>query len=216
MRSMTRTLATGLLAVIFLAGLAGPAAGQSADKVAVVDLRAVLESLDERSSIESASRRQQQQVEGERSRRVQEIQQLRSELPVLAEGSDARRAKEDQIVLRQAELEAYIKVQRNKIQRDVSEQIDLMREKMEASVETVAKERGIQVVFTRSIQVTVPGPDGQPRSVPAPQVVWAAPGADITNDVIDRMNAEYNQRSDAGGEAAEPTGEALASSEAER
>ncbi|MEM9252045.1 MAG: OmpH family outer membrane protein [Planctomycetota bacterium] len=187
----------GVAALLLTAALASPAWAQGADRIAVVDLRSVLERLDERQAVEAKARQAQQAAEAERATRLQEIESLRRDLLML--DGDARRAKEDEVVLRQAELEAFLKVQQNKMQRDAAAMIEGMRDKMEAAVEAVAKERGIQLVMTRSIQVTLPGPDGRPRQVPAPQVVWVAPEADITDAVIDRMNAEFARQG-----AAEP------------
>ncbi|MEM6332465.1 MAG: OmpH family outer membrane protein [Planctomycetota bacterium] len=195
---MTRTRPALMFATLLAAllAVATPALAQSAgaDRVAVVDLREVLENLNERTEIEARARIDAQGAEAERARRVREIESLRGELNMLASGSDARRAKEDEIVLRQAELQAYATVQGNKLQRDQGEAIQALRTKMEQAVQDVAEEQGIDIVFTRAIQVTIPGPDGRPRSVPAPQVVWAADSADITAQVIDRMNRAHDQQ----------------------
>lgn len=201
----TRWIAAAVLGI----AAAGPAWAQGADRVAVVDIREVLERLDERDVVEAQARQAQQEAEAERARRVQAIESIRAELPML--DGDALRLKEDQIVLLQAELEAYLKVQQNKIQRDAAATIEAMREKMEAAVEAVAQERGIELVMTRAIQVTVPGPDGRPRQVPAPQVIWVAPEADITDAVVERMNANFNRQGAADpvdGEAAAAAGSA--------
>lgn len=184
----------GWAAMVVLAfGATGTAAAQGADRVAVVDIREVLERLDERTSVEARARQAQQEAKAEETRRLDAINAIRTELPML--DGDALRAKEDEIVLLQSELDAYISVQVNKIQRDAAALIEGMRKKMEAAVESIAKERGIQLVMTRAIQMTVPGPDGRPRAVPTPQVIWAAPEADITDAVVDRMNADFARQS---------------------
>jgi Skp family chaperone for outer membrane proteins len=216
------TLTLAWTVMTLLLGATAADARAQASQIAVVDLRTVLENLDERGEIEAASRRQSQQIEAKRAEMVGEIGRLRENAAMLADGSDQRRAKEDEVVMAQAELEAYLKVQSNRIQRDAAEQIEQMRSKMEAATAAIARERGVQAVFTRSIQVTMMAPNGQPRSVPAPQVVWVADEADITDAVIERMNAEYQRRSDAeaaiGGRHAleSATAEPLASSEAGR
>ncbi|MEO0587766.1 MAG: OmpH family outer membrane protein [Planctomycetota bacterium] len=209
---MTRTLSALLLAAVATLTMtaATPATAQSggADRIAVVDLKEVLEGLTERTEIEAAARVEAQKAEAEQARRVREIEALRGELPMLAEGSDGRRAKEDEIVLRQAELQAYVTVQRNKMGRDQIEAIEALREKMEDVVQQVAQEQGIDLVLTRAIQITLPGPDGRPRSDAVPMVVWAANSADITAQVTERMNRLHQQgKIDAQKESAEANAE---------
>ncbi|MEO0964207.1 MAG: OmpH family outer membrane protein [Planctomycetota bacterium] len=176
-------------AMVLSLAMVGPAWGQGADRVGVIDIREVLERLDERGAVEARALKAQQEVTAERDRRVREIESLQAELLML--DGDALRAKQDEIVVLETDLEAYIKVRQSTFQRDAVQTMEAMRRKMEEAVESVAKEQGIQLVMTRAIQVTLPGPDGRPRQVPAPQVIWVAPEADITDAVIDRMNADF-------------------------
>lgn len=196
-------LAVGLIAALGLwrmgssTAVAQRAAGGPCCCVGSIDLPRVLQGLDERAERET----ELQAFIQERLERIQQIEdrieQLRADLDILPVGSEAWRAKREEIMTAIADLQKEQNfLQRFGAELEANMKLDLFNKIVDAA-SRYAEREGIAMVVADDSGVEIPrplNPDETRQVEPAivgRRVLHSSSCADITSDVITMMNVEF-------------------------
>lgn len=197
MKPTTLLLATTILALTLSAAALvtaqnAPAARPTA--VAVVDLSAVLNKLEEKTTIEADLQVQTQQLKQEQTTKEQEINQLRADLDVLSPDSEAYQTKQNTLEEKAVELQAWTAYQTQKLNRQAADQIERLYRKMLDAVEQTAKARGADLVLFKEQAVNFRGAKREqlPLLIQNRKVLYSAPDLDLTDEVLALMNNQYH------------------------
>ncbi len=189
------------LSFLFAAALLGPTAAAQQETaaptpvIAVVDMEAIFQQLDERTAIEAQHAEAMKQLQSGYEQRTNQIKTLQLDLRMLDEGTTEWREKEEQIVEARAMARAWLEIRQQKIGRTTGQRIEAMRNQMVAAVAELAEQRGIDLVLNKAVQIAAPPTQrGQKPNVQNyPVVIWSNDRADLTDAVVSRMNAQFNK-----------------------
>jgi len=188
------------LAALLTAGLAiqpARAVPQKATVVAVIDVQKAFDGLDEKSEIEAYRERQLRRIQEEYNTRKEEIDKLTAELDVLEQDSPLRQQKEDEVIMKTAQLDAWMRLEERRHSREVANRLEKVRRSMMDTIEAVAKAQTprIDLVLNRETTINLPtGQRGTTSSINIRKVLYASAELDITDNVIQRMNNEFRNR----------------------
>lgn len=193
-----RWLAAVLVAGGCLLGLALHAGGAEqpepgpALKVGVVDMGRVLRSSEQWRDMAEERARLVQKMRETMQDLTRQVQVLRNEYANLPPGTDEKRQKA-------AELEQAVRDREQKRQefeqevgRSYSRATRRMFQKLSDAVAAYARERGLDLVLKKQ-SVDLEGPEslGQNIMLATAEVLYAGEKLDVTDAVVERMNAEY-------------------------
>lgn len=179
-------------AAVLVTAQSAPAARPTS--IAVVDLSAVLNKLEEKTSVEADLQVQTQQLKQEQTVKEQEINQLRADLDVLSPDSEAYQSKQEALEEKTVELQAWTAYQTQKLNRQAAEQIERLYRKMLEAVEQTAKARGCDLVLFKEQAVNFRGAKREqlPLLIQNRKVLYSAPDLDLTQEVLTLMNNQYH------------------------
>jgi len=100
-------------------------------------------------------------------------EQLSTEIPMLGENSDDRKAKEAELEARKKELAQKYETLRNNLQQEAQKRLNEIRMKMRQHIAEYAREHNYALVIERSA------------------LLYGEEGKSLTTAIIDRMNTEY-------------------------
>lgn len=162
-------------------------------RVAVVDMQAAFDQLDEKKAIEQEQRAQIELLQIGKRERAEEVKGLEEELMLLADGP-GRDVKQDALIEKAAHLEAWMKLQQRRVTTEVKLKLEGMQRKMLDAIEAVAQEEGYDLVISKQAQLNLPPAAGQQvtSATSVMIVLFASDRADITPQIIARMNNDYN------------------------
>jgi len=171
----------------------GQASGASKSPVAVLDVQAVFDQLDERTQIQANLQTQKEELRQEAEDRRQQVNQLQQDLSILQPGSDQYKQKQRQAQLKAIELKAWMEFQNRRVESENALQLERLYRDVVQAAGRVAEENGFELVLLRE---EVDFENLKPKQVGAKiynrKVVWAKSGLDISDLVIQRMNTEFN------------------------
>ncbi|MEM1444876.1 MAG: OmpH family outer membrane protein [Planctomycetota bacterium] len=200
-RLIQTTLVVAVLAVgvVMLKGestLIAQDAG-SPTAVATVDLNAVVSQakMAETQNETRAGRDTARQQEGEAKNNA--IQKGRADLDLLAPGSQARLDKEKELRALLVEAQVWQQVSQAEEQAARSREFLALYEAANAAVEAVAKDRGLDIVLTAGqlpdlAQLARADAQQIAAVLQNRKVLYSSEGADITQAVLARMNADFD------------------------
>jgi len=195
---LTRVL--GLIAALSL--LAGPAAGlasaqsEQSTRIAIVDIQQVFNSLEEKTAIEADLRTRTQELQEKEEQRQKELQQLQSDLEILAKDSPAYKQKMEQLEMGAIELQAWRQFETKKLNRERALQIERLYNETLETIGSVAEENGYDLVLYQEQKPDFSGvkPEQIGGAIASRKVLWASDALELTEQVITRMNNEYESR----------------------
>ena len=188
-------IAAAALAVLVV-GLVGVnaqgGAGGKPSVVAVVDLRSLYEALREKQQIDSELETVRTRLTGERDSRQKEIAQLQQDLDMLVPGTAPYADAQESYEKSALDYQLWAAYEQNKLARENNARIAELTKKAEAAIEAVAMAQGIDVVLYKEQTIRV-GTDQQGRVQAAniKVVAWAGNASDITGQVAQHMNNEF-------------------------
>ena len=161
-----------------------------------LNLSRLLESIDETADIRAKFLGLDQQIKQHRETKQQELEVIRTELEALEPESDKFIEKRELLLTKSAELNAWLQVRQGV--RDMEETTEYIRmyERILVAAEQMAKQSGYDFVILDDSDVTItPGsPAETAAQLFARRMIYANPTRDITDELITRMNNEYNAR----------------------
>ncbi|MFP4144687.1 MAG: OmpH family outer membrane protein [Phycisphaeraceae bacterium] len=193
-RSIKLIVASLALSLLILAGArAGSAMLAQPTAVAVVNLDEVLQNLDERTAIETEIRSQAQNLQQEGEQRRQKVAQLKQQLDEFSPGSTGYQQKEKQLTEDLVELKVWQEVEQQSLDRERVAQSEKLYRKIVGTVGSVADEAGYDVVLAQSDPLQLDYSSAQEffDQVQQRQVIHAGDQVDLTDQIVQRMNNEY-------------------------
>ncbi|MEX0654832.1 MAG: OmpH family outer membrane protein [Phycisphaeraceae bacterium] len=192
-------LTVALFAVGFvLIGIAGAVANNALraepTAVAVVNIEAAFDALNEKAAVEGEIRARGEQLQREERERRQNIEQLREDLDLLDAGGQAFRAKEEELSRAVIELQTWTQFQQQRLAREHVLQTERLYRKMVDAIGRVAEAEGYDAVLFRE-----PAPSFQaenPQELVAQiqmrKLLYASNEIDITDEVAQRLNNAFD------------------------
>ena len=201
MRRSRITTLTAFLAVLALSGwataLATSALKAEPTATAVVNVQHAFESLDEKTQVEADLKTRQEQVLQERQEKQESLKQLQQDLEILAPGTPAFQQKQEQLQKKALELKVWIEYQGQRLERERIIRLEALYRKLLESIGRVAKDNGYHVVLFQEDEVNFRNASANQISaaVQMRKVLWADEKLDLTDEVIQRMNNEWQNMS---------------------
>jgi len=172
---------------------AGAAGGPRVPVVAVVDMSNVLAG-----SAEWRDLGKERALLAERARQTltnltQKVQVLRNEYESLPPGTDERTAKANELQAALQELQRSQQQFEQQIGQSYTSATRALFGKVSAVVADYAREHGIDLVLKKqTVDLSAPESLGQNIMLATTEVIYAEPGLDISQAVVERLNAEYS------------------------
>lgn len=193
---MASVMVTVLAAAGFVTARAQQGGSAEATRVAVVNMQEVITQSKQQQTFQSANAAKGQQLVAEEKTRRDEIAKLATELDPLVAGSAAWLNKRDQIQQKQIALEVWVRVAEQNSQLDLARQYAQAYQAATDAAEAIAKAQGYDVVLQSSglpdlMTLNIQQLQGV---VQGRKVIYGADEVDITQAVLGRMNAEYDNR----------------------
>ncbi|TVQ53361.1 MAG: hypothetical protein EA377_08105 [Phycisphaerales bacterium] len=167
--------------------------------VATVDLERLFNQLDEREAADRELQRLVENLQSDGDAMVREIERLEEELEMYDSTSRAYQETLNKLSLKGMEYRAFVEFTRRRI--DVEKAVTLKRIyvsiKMAASED--AKERGYDIVFVDDSLGEIPpaGEQETTRQISARRMLYASSEIDLTDQLLERMNREFQARAGA-------------------
>ncbi len=187
-----------ILTVLLIAVLVAPAFAQQAApaSIAVVDVQKVLNNCKEKAAIDADITTATETLKAEVDGHKHELRQLESDLELLDPGSAAWKAKREEIDRKIVSAQVGSKYGELKIAREQILRYENLYNKLREACAEVAKANGYNMVLTKD-------PAKLQRSQNANQLVnqiasrkmlWAADDLEITDEVLQKMNTDWEMR----------------------
>jgi Skp family chaperone for outer membrane proteins len=164
--------------------------------VATVNIERLFQNLDERSAADTRLIALAGELDAETQQRQEEIDRLNEELEVYAPGSKQHQELNEQIALKGYQLQAYLDFAKRKLDNEKSQFFRGLYARIKQAVAATAEENGYDVVFVDDSIVDLPQnatEQEMKRQISARRMLYATNQIDITDQLVERMNREFNQ-----------------------
>lgn len=211
--SMNRSILS--LAFAGMVGIAALALAQNADsdnptappvaatdQVAVIDLVRIFAECDEIKSLNARLNQEGTETKQEAEQRQARIEQKQKELTAFEPGTSDYETRRKELLRLNIEANVWLKYKQEDIERRKFEWTELLYNKAQSVVAGLAAERGYITVVQRidfKPSEVAPNVQALHRLIQERSVFWHAPEADITDEVIRRMDVAY--KTSGGGKA---------------
>ena len=198
---MTRKLCAAVVAVALMSAV-GPQFARGATTAAVVNVGAVSEKYARTADLEAQFDAVRRKLNQERDSMKEKIEKAnRSLQEELKPGTDEYRARRKQIALMEAELQWFVESEGQKVEKGLADSLRVIFGDIQSAVREVAQEKGVEIVLA-SDQLPAETPDSPTQvrqHILLQKVLFWAPGLDLTEDVITKLNARYKPSTPAAG-----------------
>jgi Skp family chaperone for outer membrane proteins len=187
-------LLAGLMAYQTQAHRASSSAPPTA--VATVNIERLFQNLDERSAADTRLKALAEELDAETQRRQEEIKRLSDELEIYAPGSKQHQELNEQIALKGYQLQAHLDFAARKLDNEKAKFFRGLYARIKQAVAATASENGYDVVFVDDSVVELPRDATEQemkRQISARRMLYATNQIDITEQLVERMNREFNQ-----------------------
>lgn len=189
-------IAAAALAVLVV-GLVGVnaqnTAGGKPTVVAVVDLRTLYEALREKQQIDSELEIVRTKLTTERDDRQKEIAQLQQDMDMLVPGTPPYAEALESYEKAALDYQLWAAYEQNKVGRENNTRIEQLTLKAEQAIQAVAEVQGIDLVLFKQQTIRLgTNQQGRVQAANINVVAWAGTTADITSQVAQHMNNEFD------------------------
>lgn len=181
------------LCMTVAASLAGQAAGGT--RVAVVNLPVVSERYQRTSDLEEQFEAVRQKINAQRNQMREHMERMaRSLQEELKPGTDAFRARQKELAVAEVELRWFEETEGQKVEQGLARSLRMIYGDIQTVVAEVAKDKDLDIVVASDqIPDEVPNSPTQVRQhILLQKVIYWSPRADITDEVVARLNSKYN------------------------
>ncbi len=181
--------------IALLATVAAARPAQAQTKVAVINVEEVFAKYRRPAVLEEEIRARQKGFVDEADQRRQAIDRKRQALQAYKPGTPDHDAKAREIRRDEIEFQVWRTLGEEEIKLQHKNSFRLIYDDVRAGVAALAKERGIDLVLTYDT-LTDEAPDSQSlrQQILLQKVIYWSPHVDITADVIERINATFEQQ----------------------
>jgi len=169
---------------------------QETVKIGVVNPAKVLEGMDERKVIEDRIKSDREKATGEVNRRKQEVEDLQRQRNELRPESSIFQEKTNQMMEKAVQFEVWARLKQAEMDRTEKEQMKALYDKIRDACKDVATERKLDLILAER-KPELPAnmekltPDQVRAMIYANDVLYANERADITQQVILKVNQKY-------------------------
>jgi len=170
--------------------------------VAVVSLPDVSERYIKTSALEAKFEKRRQELNKKRDDMNDKVDRLKRSLQEeLKPGTEAFDQRQKELALQQAELQWFLDTQSKKVDAGLAESLRSIYEDIQHMVAQVAKERHLDIVLASdALPPQPPSNANQVRQqILLQKVIYWSPQVDITDVVVERLNAAYKSSPDGDG-----------------
>ena len=164
--------------------------------VGTVNLETLFNDLDEREVVDERVKGIATKLEEEANLLRENVQLLESDLGLLSPGTPEHLETEESLVRESGRLKAFIDYAAVKLDRLESSYLRELYEKIKAGAGELAMEHGIDIVFVDDSIVDLPleaQAKEMMRQISARRTLYTNEGIDVTEELMMRMNNEFNQ-----------------------
>lgn len=175
---------------------ANRAAPTSPSVVAVLDLEALFQGLDERGSADTQLMRIAEDLDARGTLRREEIELLSQDLELYSPGSPQYQETSREVARKGFELQAFLDFAMRKLDAEKARTLRRLYDRIKSTVETISKENGYDLVLVDDSIVSLPIEATEAetmRQISARRMLYGSPQINITQDVIARMNQEFSR-----------------------
>lgn len=169
--------------------------GAAQAEVAVVNVQKAFDALKEKLQIEADLQTQADKVKQEDQSRQQQIGELKQDLSILANGTSAFQKKAEELERAALSRQVWLSFQQNKLNRERALRIEAIYKRMLGTIGRVAKQSGFKLVLFKEPEVkfaNVTKPEQISALIQVRKVLWSAEELDLTEQVVAKMNTEFN------------------------
>ncbi|MEE3001321.1 MAG: OmpH family outer membrane protein [Planctomycetota bacterium] len=165
--------------------------------VATVDLETTINSLDEWAEMLASETDIGDGLQSEVKRRQDEIELLEADLEDYPSGSEKFKEAFKRYQMASIELQGYVQFQQLKSQQRTSELILKLYEKIKLIAKQLADENGYDIILMNDSVLEIPeNPENIVREISNRRILFARTQMDITDQLIQRMNADHQASAD--------------------
>lgn len=198
---MTRSKQWTILAsagLILCLGIAGAKATSSLlakpTAVATADLQSIFDQLKEAQSLQADIQDNNAKIKDEAATKKEEIQRLKQEVEELQPGSESYNKLSEDLALQAHQLQAWGAYHEQRIARQNAVNIKHLYEKTLQAINQVAQENGYDLVLYNDINSKLQYQNVQQllAQLSNRKILYASSAIDLTDQVIQRMNNEFD------------------------
>lgn len=211
MRSSNALLASAGLFMLGALGFLGGAAMLAPSKPAVVasvDLEKVYDSLHRQDAADAELEKLAADLGREEEKKREELRGLEAELDAFKPGSEAHRRLMSQIEEKLVMYKALVEFGRQKIEARRADFIRVIYDDIKATLKVLSKENGWDVVFLDDSipPLEVADPQRTMQQISARRMLYCSEALDVTEQLVQRMNADFAARGGGAAGSAQPAG----------
>jgi Skp family chaperone for outer membrane proteins len=190
---MKRFALPALLLTAFI--LARPAAAQDT-KVGVANLSRIIQSMQEAQDKNKTKADELRRLDEEQKAKAQALENLKKERENFKKGSPEYNERSEQLLQKSIEFQSWNELKKVDLGRRQKDEIKAFYDKINAAIQQIATEKKMDLVIA-DFSVEIPNdldavnPDQLQQLIRQKQVLYTAKGVDISDDVINRLNAQY-------------------------
>lgn len=161
--------------------------------VAVCNIEQVVEALTEKQQLDAEMKQHRDALAAEQQSRQKRIEKLEFDLNALKPGTDAYKQKQEELQRAALELQVWTRFEQARAGRELGLQTERLYRKILEAIGRVGQDNGYDVVLFRESNVDMQFENPQQLSalIQLRKVLYANPSIDLTDQVIQRMNNEY-------------------------
>ncbi len=178
-----------------LASLVLQSVSWGATSVAVVNIPDVSERYNRRADLEAQFELIREGLNKKRDELRDKITRAgRSLQEELKPGTSEFQARQKELAMLEAELQYFVESEGRRIERELAGSLKLIFDDIQVAVSEIAKQRNIEIVLAADqLPVSAPENTSQVRQqIVLQKVVYWHPNVDITDDVVNHLNARYD------------------------
>ena len=161
---------------------------------ATIDLQRVYADLLEAADANTRLDNMAEQLDGEITRRRAELEVMEEELDLHPEGSAQHTQAAERMLRMSYEFDEYVDLAMRRIDAQSARDLRQIYAKIRDTAERLATEMGYDTVFVDDTVVPLPlnaTKDEMQRQISARRMIWTSDAIDLTDALVERMNAEY-------------------------
>ncbi len=163
----------------------------------MVDVAQVFNTLKQNEQIQADMKTRAEKLEQQAKDKQAKIEQLRQRLKMLTPGAEAYKQTEQELQKAVIEHQVWARFEQRRLQVEGSLQTEQVYRRMSSTIEQIAKETGYDVVLYKDQQPKFEGSDPQQirSQIAIRKVLYASDAVDITDQVVQRMDNQYESGS---------------------
>lgn len=185
-----------VVALVGAANLVAQGKAARPTSVAVVDVQQVFNTLDEKSTVEADITQQTEQLQKEEQDRQTELKALQADLGILAAGTPAYQETQTKLENKALEFQVWKQFNQRKLEREKVVRLEALYRKVVDAIGGVAKQNNYDIVMFKDSTGDLKGENQQQLAamIQVRKVLYSNPDLDITDQITQKLNNEWNNR----------------------